>query len=106
MEFQAHIYYDQTCREQALKLQDALQHHFGHVARVDHLVDQKVGPHLWPSFEVAFHEDVYAPLTGFLESYHGPLPVLVHPVTADELANYSHLAEWIGQELPLDWSQL
>lgn len=106
MEFCAHIYYDKTCREQALGLQQALRHHFGHVAVVHELVDQSRAPHLWPNFEVSFHEDDIAPLRGFLADYHGRLPILIRPVTSDRLTDYGHRSEWIGQELPLDWIRL
>lgn len=105
MEFHAHIYFDQARREQALKLQDALRHYFSPMAHVRGL-DGPSGPHLWPRFEVAFHEDVYEPVVGFLESYRGELPVLVHPLTQDHFANHGPLAQWLGQELPLDWSKI
>src|SRR5687768_10460750 len=105
MEFHAHIYYDQARREQALKLQDALQHYFSHVARVRGL-EGPSGPHLWPRLEVAFHEDFYAPVRDFLVDHHGELPVLVHPLTQDHFANHGPLAQWLGQELPLDWSKI
>lgn len=103
MKFRAHVYFDSTCRRQALALQAALRRHFGHLAEVRELVDAGKGPHLWPHFDVCFDEADRAPLEHFFFDYHGRLPILIRSVTADRLGDFGHRSAWIGQELPLDW---
>ena len=37
---------------------------------------------------------------------HGPLQVLIHPVTDDELMDHTHHALWLGQPQPLNLAVL
>lgn len=106
MDFHAHIYYDWQHRDEALNLHQDLQQRAGGHFEIYPMVDRLVGPHLWPMFELEFSEAVYEPLVAYLLDNHGNLPVLIHPLTADELANHGPLARWIGQELPLNWERL
>ena len=106
MEFHAHIYFDGESREGALALNQALQQVFGQSVKVHQLIDFPVGPHLWPMFEVEFEDGLYPNITEFLSVNHGSLPVLIHPLSGDEYADHSDLAQWLGQELPLDFSKL
>ena len=57
-------------------------------------------------FEIDFDETIYDAMTSYLEANHGNLPVLVHPLTPDEIANHGELARWIGEELPINWARL
>ena len=43
---------------------------------------------------------------GFLMLNHGPHPVLVHPVTANEVMDHTHHALWLGPPQPLDLAKL
>lgn len=109
MDFHAHVYYDWEHRDQALELQARLKaacRDLGHLVEIYPLVDRLVGPHLWPMFEIEFSGQLYEPMTAYLEDNHGELPVLVHPLTHDEIANHGTLARWIGDELPINWARL
>lgn len=106
MDFHAHVYYDADRRDEALALRQALIEAGGEAITVHRMIDRLVGPHLLPMFEVDFHESVYDALTAWLEDNHGNLPVLVHPLTPDEIANHGSLARWIGQQLPINWARL
>lgn len=109
MDFHAHVYYDWQHREAALALQADLQsrcQNFPEDVIIYPLVDRLVGPHLWPMFEIEFTQPLYDAMVSFLEDNHRGLPILVHPLTDDEIANHGVLARWIGQELPLNWERL
>lgn len=109
MDFHAHIYYDNTHRDAAVDLHARLQAvcaPAGEAIEIYPLVDRLVGPHLWPMFEIAFAGEVYQPLVAFLAANRGELPVLIHPLTPDEIANHGALARWLGEALPLNWQRL
>ncbi len=106
MDFHAHVYYDWQHRDEAVALQSTLKEIGGDLIQVYGLVDRLVGPHLWPMFEVDFPGHAYDALTSWLEDNHGNLPVLIHPLTPDEIANHGRLARWIGEELPINWARL
>lgn len=106
MDFHAHIYYTAETRQHALILRALIQQVFGDHLSVYSMVDRLVGPHLLPMFEVEFSESVYDALLDFLEMHRGDLPVLIHPLTDDQIANHGVLARWLGQELPINWSKL
>lgn len=106
MDFHAHIYYTFEEREIAVDLHRLIQHCFGGQIEIYPLVDRLVGPHLWPMFELEFSQERYAQLIPFLDAHRGDLPVLIHPLTPNEIANHGALARWLGPELPLNWSRL
>lgn len=106
MDFHAHIYYDRKHREQALQLHSQLKTINEKGMIVYSMVDRLVGPHLAPMFEIEFSEELYEPLIAYLEDNRGDLPVLIHPLTEDEIANHGVLARWLGQKLPINWARL
>lgn len=109
MDFHAHVYYDPAHRQDALLLQQNIQtrcQDLGDHIKVYPLVDRLVGPHLMPMFEIEFSASLYDALISYLQAHHGELPVLIHPLTPDEIANHGRLARWLGQQLPLNWSRL
>ena len=66
--------------------------------------DYKVGPHPDPQFEVHFLEADLNKIVPVLKS--SGLTVLVHPLTRDDLADHTTLAQWIGDPIPLDLTTL
>jgi DOPA 4,5-dioxygenase len=42
----------------------------------------------------------------FLMINHGPHPVLIHPVTDNEILDHSHHALWLGPPQPLNLAEL
>jgi DOPA 4,5-dioxygenase len=68
------------------------------------MYDTGVGPHPKPQFEIQFLASTLPAITPVLRDTG--LTVLIHPLTDDDLADHTTLAEWIGEPLPLDESVL
>jgi aromatic ring-cleaving dioxygenase len=71
---------------------------------VGQMYDTGVGPHPMPQFELQFLASALPEITPMLRATG--LTVLVHPLTDDDLADHTTLAQWIGEPLPLDESVL
>jgi DOPA 4,5-dioxygenase len=71
---------------------------------VEDLDEMAVGPHPLPQFEIHCHESYLAKLLPVLEA--SPLISVVHPVTDDDLADHTVLAQWIHGTVELDLSVL
>jgi len=63
-----------------------------------------VGPHPLPQFEVHFLSSAEPEVRAVIDS--SGLTALIHPLTHDDLADHTTLAQWIGEALPLDLSVL
>lgn len=101
--FHAHIYYSAEERPKAEALRDA----FGgapEILFVGSMTDQPVGPHPIPQFEVHFLESARERVLAAIEA--SGLRALVHPLTDDDLADHTRLAQWIGEPIALDVSVL
>ncbi|CAG8190656.1 unnamed protein product [Penicillium olsonii] len=61
------------------------------------------GPHAPGMFEVAlFTPHQFGAFVSWIFVHRGPLSVLVHPNTDDELRDHLHMTAWLGPEVPLD----
>ncbi|WP_174872951.1 DOPA 4,5-dioxygenase family protein [Vogesella oryzae] len=65
------------------------------------LIHREVGPHTRPMFEIDFAASLLPAVETLLQQHRGPLPVLLHPQQADELAAHTSAARWLGEALPL-----
>jgi hypothetical protein len=52
-------------------------------------------------YQVAFAPAVFAELVPWLMLNRGPLDLLIHPETGDDLADHRDHAMWLGEKLPL-----
>ncbi len=99
----AHIYFEDHERAKAVALGEELTTTPG-VLFVGALTDGPAGPHPIPQFEVHFrardHQSVLGPIRA------SGLRTLIHPLTDDDLADHTQLAQWIGAPVPLDLSTL
>lgn len=104
--YHAHIYYPLDARAVAETLRGRFQGMMGtgEVLYVGELRDRKVGPHPIPQFEIHFLEDRLGTIRPILETCG--LRALIHPLTDDDLADHTHLGQWIGEPLELDLSVL
>lgn len=107
--YHAHIYYDTTTRTNAEKarrdLCDALaQGGTPRLCFVGALKDTPAGPHPQPQFEIHFFRDALAEVRAFIAERG--FTALIHPLTDDDLADHTTLAEWMGEPLPLDVTTL
>ena len=101
--YHAHIYFSAEQRSAAERLRDAFEVNPA-ILFVGRLTDGKAGPHPIPQFEVHFLRKSLKQLQATLRS--SGLRALVHPLTDDDLADHTHLGEWIGEPLHLDLSTL
>lgn len=105
----AHIYFTSEQREAAAAfraslLDDRERGADRHVRFVGPMRDTGVGPHPIPQFEVHFLESSRAVIAAWIAATG--LRALVHPLTHDDLADHTTLAQWIGEPLALDLSAL
>jgi len=63
-----------------------------------------VGPHPLPQFEIHFEQGERTAVAALLAA--SGLRALVHPLTSNDLADHTALAEWIGEPVPLDTTVL
>ena len=97
--YHAHVYYDAGTRPQAAVLRDALGAEF--TVQLGRWHDTPVGPHPQGMYQVAFAAEEFARVVPWLMEHHGPLSVLIHPNTEDDLGDHSHRALWLGKKLEL-----
>ncbi len=106
--YHAHIYYSAEDRAAA----EALRERFvlratgdaPEILFVGRMMDQGVGPHPIPQYEIHFRESAVAEVVA--EIAGSGLRALVHPLTEDDLADHTSLARWIGEPIALDVSVL
>jgi aromatic ring-cleaving dioxygenase len=97
--YHAHVYYRDGERPAAEALRERLAGQAG-VVFAGPLRDGKVGPHPISQFEIHFPEKALPAVRPVLEA--SGLTVLVHPLTHDDLADHTTLADWIGTPIELD----
>ena len=100
----AHIYYTPAQREAAAALRELLGRLDDTVLFVGRMMDQGVGPHPVPQYEIHFRERAIPEITAILQE--SGLRALVHPLTADDLADHTTNARWIGEPVALDVTTL
>jgi aromatic ring-cleaving dioxygenase len=101
--YDAHIYYSAEQRAVAATLRDEFTRS-PEILFVGRMLDGPGGPHPLPQFEVHFREAAVPSVTAAIEA--SGLTALVHPLTDDDLADHTTLAQWIGEPLALDTSVL
>jgi DOPA 4,5-dioxygenase len=107
--YHAHVYYSPDTRGRAAALRDRLTAMMRTEADsglvfVGQLRDHKVGPHPVPQFEVHFLRPALDSIVALLRK--SALTVLVHPLTLDDVADHTTLAQWIGDRIDLDLAPL
>jgi len=103
----AHIYFAPDERGRAAAFQDRLRKlkESGQVPAlrfIGELRDHKVGPHPRAQFEIHFTKELVPRIKEFVRE--SGLTTLVHPLTYDDLADHTHLGQWIGAPIELDLS--
>ncbi len=98
-EYHAHVYYRPETREAAAALRGKMETRF--TVRLGRWHDALVGPHTRSMYQVAFAPAEFARLVPWLMLNRGPLDVLVHPETGDDLVDHRDHAMWMGERLPL-----
>jgi len=97
--YHAHVYHSDTAtRTVAAELREALAANFP--VELGRWRDA-MGPHPIPFYQVRFPPEAFASVVPWLALNHGPVSVLVHPETGDDLADHTVHALWIGPALLL-----
>ena len=101
--YHAHIYFmpDERGTAETLKARFEADPSMLFIGR---LMEGPVGPHPIPQFEVHFLRRSIGIVQALIRG--SGLRALVHPLTDDDLADHTSLAEWIGEPLDLDVTTL
>jgi DOPA 4,5-dioxygenase len=99
LEYHAHVYYRPETRAAADILRYELETRF--TVRLGRWHDALIGPHTRSMYQVAFAPAVFADLVPWLMLNRGPLDLLIHPETGDDLADHRDHAMWLGEKLAL-----
>jgi aromatic ring-cleaving dioxygenase len=107
--FHAHVYYDRDSWAVAQRLHQELSDMqlsgtLPGLVLVGRMYEKGVGPHPKPQFEIQFLASTVPAIERILRATG--LTALIHPLTDDDLADHTTLADWIGEPLPLDESVL
>lgn len=101
--YHAHVYFSPEQRPLADSLRDGFRQ-LPSVLFVGRMTEDKVGPHPIPQFEVHFLKRSVENIRSILQA--SGLRALIHPLTDDDAADHTSLAEWIGEPLNLDLTTL
>ncbi len=98
--YHAHVYHrDDMTREVAAQLREALAAEFPvELGRWR----EAMGPHPTPFYQVRFEPEAFGAIVPWLALNHGPLSILIHPETGDDLADHTAHAIWLGEALQLN----
>ncbi len=107
--YHAHVYFEAATRAEAMALNQQLREAVAsggspRLLFVGSLKDGKAGPHPIPQFEIHFTRDALADVRAVIKTsgFRG----LIHPLTDDDLADHTSLAEWIGAPVVMDLTTL
>src|SRR5439155_15163700 len=104
--YHAHIYFEKSSRPSAAEFREKLIQAFGARLRIHGLIDEPIGPHPLPMFEVDLRPEDFGTVVPWMMLNHGPHSILVHPITGSDLADHRDHPIWIGKQLPLDLTVL
>ncbi|MEK2644352.1 DOPA 4,5-dioxygenase family protein [Bdellovibrio sp. BCCA] len=105
-EFDAHIYFSETSFEKAHRLrEEAIARFAGQRVFVGQMIPEAIGPHPIPMFEINFPKELFTDVVLWLMKARGDLSVLVHELTGNDLYDHTQAAMWLGEAVPLDYSE-
>jgi aromatic ring-cleaving dioxygenase len=97
--YHAHIYYDDSSRDTAARIREAIERSFK--VEMRRWRDQPVGPHPRSMYQVKFDPAEFAKIVPWLMLNRAGLNILVHPETADPYTDHAVNALWLGEKLKL-----
>lgn len=98
--YHAHVYYDASTRARAARIRGAIAGRFA--VTLGRWRDEPVGPHPQSMYQVAFRARQFHAVVAWLMLNHAGLSVLIHPNTADHVADHDGRALWLGKRLNLN----
>lgn len=107
--YHAHIYFEPASRHLAETARAVLRQRMDsgdlpQLRFVGSLREAGAGPHPLAQFEIHFTAEGLPVVREFVRACG--LTALIHPLTDDDLADHTRLAEWIGTPLELDLATL
>lgn len=98
MQYHAHVYWQNEAERMiSLGLRPALTSLGVSLGRI---MDQPIGPHPRPSYQVNYSTDQQAEVEELLAG--SGLDVLLHEDTGDDMRDHTQGARWLGNQLTLD----
>lgn len=98
--FHAHVYYDPTSRDAAMRVREGVGARFD--VRLGNWHDKPIGPHTKSMYQVAFAPEHFGTVVPWLMLNREELDVLVHPETGDHVADHTTQALWLGNKLEVN----
>jgi aromatic ring-cleaving dioxygenase len=107
--YHGHIYFSVEQRPAAEALRDRFMRQAdtpknAPILFVGRMMDTAVGPHPMAQYEIHFLKRSLQDVLSQINA--SGLRALVHPLTADDLADHTSLGHWIGEPLDLDLTVL
>jgi len=102
--YHAHVYFDASRREQAVRLCDEAGRTFG--VTVGRMHDKPVGPHPRGSCQLAFGPELFAAVVPWLIADRNGLTVFAHAETGEALKDHTEHVLWLGPSEPLNLAAL
>lgn len=96
--YHIHVYFSKEQTDIARGLQQDMTDTFGDKIPHDSWHDKNVGPHTAPQFLHLLPREHFEDVITWLNEHAGPLSVLVHPNTGDELWDHTTGAVWVGEK--------
>jgi aromatic ring-cleaving dioxygenase len=100
--YHAHVYFQLHTEGAAMALRSEIENRYGSAITMHPPAQGPRGPHVNPMFGLDLPCSHALEVIGFLMLNHGPLAVLIHPVTENELLDHTHHALWLGTQQPLN----
>ncbi len=102
--YHAHVYFDESTREQATTLCEEAGKQFS--VTVGRIHCKPVGPHPCWSCQLAFEVNESASLLSWLALNRKGLTILIHPLTGNDLKDHTDYASWMGKSQALNLDAL
>src|SRR5438105_9338210 len=97
--YHAHVYFDAATIGEARALVAQAGRLFK--VQVGRVHEKEVGPHPRWSCQLAFDASEFDNVVPWLDAHRGPLDLLVHGDTGNDLKDHTDYAYWLGNEWPL-----
>ena len=94
--YHAHIYFNDSTKEDAKQLCDDIGKQFNF--KVGRFHEKPIGPHPNGSCQVLFGHKDFEKIIPWLEKNRKQLTVFVHGLTGDDLKDHTDYAYWLGKE--------
>lgn len=100
-QFQGHIYFTEKNYDRALAFQVEFKRSHPQLS-ISELIHLPTGPHPYGMFQVSFNSEIFLELISFMQKNRNGLSVLVHPVSGNQLMDYTEHAMFLGKKVELN----